>query len=234
MITVHPCDPKRRDVHVLHGMASGYCLPGRKSLPPEGYSCLQGIDEGEIGPGVSFDLHSHRNVEILTYVVDGSLDYRDDLGNRELLLGGEVQVVLTGNGLSHSEANASYSEQLHIIQASLTTDSTCCERRYQQQYFPDDFKLNRLYLIASGQPQRNALQLSVDVNVQAASMRSGEFLLCYRAAERRTWIQIARGKMKINDKILNAGDAIAIEGDTDTTLHIAARSDAEFLLFDLP
>ena len=98
-------------------MSSGYCLPQRVPTEQNGFSCLAAIDESLIDPGIVFERHSHRNVEILTYIVDGILDYRDDNNHRLMLMGGEVQVIGAGDGVTHSESNASHSEPLHVVQA---------------------------------------------------------------------------------------------------------------------
>ncbi len=233
MITVHICNPGERTVHREHDGAGAYCIPVPESQQPGGISILESIDDFVIDPGIVFDRHSHRDVEILTYVVDGAIDHRDETGDREVLLGGEVHYLHAGNGLTHSEANASRTDTVHVVQATLEpAHEPHPDTRYQQRYFPDDAKLDRLCLIASGKDD-TVLRLSADVNVYASVMRPNEPLLYYRPKGRSTWAQVARGSVMLNDVLLGPGDAAAIEGEQDDTLRFLAQSECELLLFDL-
>ena len=233
MITVHACNPGERAVQRAHGQASAYCIPARESRQRGGFSVLKDIDDFVIDAGIVFDRHSHRKVEILTYVVDGAIEHRDGSGNREVLLGGEVQCLQAGSGLTHSEANASKTDTVHLIQATLEPAVPHTDARQELRYFPDDAKLDRLCLIASGKDEA-VLRLSSDVNVYAAVMRPGEPLLYYRPKGRRTWLQVGRGTVMLNDTELGPGDAAAIEGADDGTLRLLPQTECELLLFDLP
>ncbi|MDH3588980.1 MAG: pirin family protein [Gammaproteobacteria bacterium] len=222
-------------MRISHGMSGSFCIPEKQSTEQDSFSCMQGIDEYAIDPGVVFDSHSHREVEILTYIVDGILEYRDEAGRRRLLLGGEVQLVGAGSGITHSESNASHSESLHVVQAWFRPDhSKKADRSYQQRYFPDDGKRDKLCLIASGDARDASLSLSQDVDVYAGTLHRAEPVVHQRKTGRRVWVQIARGALSINDVALGPGDAAAISGDEDKGLRLQAQGEAEFLLIDLP
>ncbi|MDH3647820.1 MAG: pirin family protein [Gammaproteobacteria bacterium] len=235
MITVHIRSEEERSLKRSHGMASGLCIPEKQSAEQDGYSCLEGIDEYSIDPGIVFDSHSHREVEILTYIVNGILDYRDDAGHRQLLLGGEVQVVGAGAGITHSESNASHAEPLHVIQAWIRPDKDRKRQtHYEQKYFPDDAKRNKLCLIASGDSRLGSLSISQDTDVYAGVLRDVDPVLFQRAQKRSAWIQVARGALMVNNVALGSGDAAAIQGNDDNNLRLQANVETEFLLFDLP
>lgn len=233
MITVHICTAPERGVRQAQG-AGGYALPLREGQEGGGFSILLRIDESVIAPGIRLDHRSHRDVEILTFVVDGCLDYRDENGTRELVLGGEVQCVQTGEGLVHSEANASHAEPLHLVQAVLRLDKTGSPVALRSRYYSDDARLDRLCLVASARGAEGALGIAADAEVYAAVIRAGEPLLYYRPQARRTWLQVARGSLLVNEILLSAGDAAAIEGDDDTAVRLLAQDESELLLFELP
>ncbi|MBT8136145.1 MAG: pirin family protein [Gammaproteobacteria bacterium] len=235
MINVHIRSERDRSMRIAHGMSSSFCIPERQSTEQDGFSCLQGIDEQAIDPGIVFDTHSHREVEILTYIVDGILEYHDSSGNRQLLLGGEVQLVSAGSGITHSEANASRSEQLHVVQAWLRPDGRSKSKvAYGQSYFSDDAKLDKLCLLASPDGRDGSLRVSADAQVYAAVLRRSDPVVHLRKPQRRVWVQSARGVLVVNGIVLGPGDAAAVFGDEDKSLRIEAREEAEFLLFDMP
>ena len=231
MITVHICTARERRVAEATG---SFELPLREGQENGGYSILERIDESVVAPGIRLDRHAHRGVEIVTWVVAGCLDYRDAAGTRALVLGGEVQRVYAGGRLEHSEANASHSEPLHIVQATLRLDGPGNEAHCASRYFSDDARLDRLCRIASGAAREDALPIAADAEVFTAVITPGEPLLYYRPPERRAWLQLARGTLMVNEVLLTAGDAAAIEGEDDKTLRLAAQQEAELLLFELP
>lgn len=235
MITLHIRSEPERSVRLADAMSSGFCVAGKESTQQDGFSCLQGIDERSIDPGIVFDQHSHRGVDIITYIVDGILDYRDTSGQRQLLMGGEVQLVSAGDGVTHSESNASHSEPLHVVQAWIRPAADKMDRgHYEHRYFPDDAKRDKLCLIASGDGRDGSVRLSQDAEVFAAVLRRPEPVLYTRKPDRHVWVQNARGVLTVNNVPLEPGDAAAIEGPEDKALLFQASEDCEFLLFDLP
>lgn len=233
MITIHICTAPERGV-LQAADAGGFSLPLREAQENGGFSILERIDESVIAPGIRLDRHAHRDVELLTYVVEGCLDYRDQTGTRELVLGGEIQSVQTGEGLVHSEANASHAEELHLIQAVLRLEHTQSGAAFRSRYYSDDARLDRLCCVASGSGAEGALDIAADAEVYAAVIRPGEPLLYYRPRGRRVWLQVARGLLLVNEVLLSAGDAAAIDGEDDTALRLLARDECELLLFELP
>ncbi len=214
-------------------MSSGFCIQEKESTQQDGFSCMQGIDERSIDPGIVFDRHSHRSVEIITYIVNGILDYRDDNGQRRLLMGGEVQVVGAGAGITHSESNASHAEPLHVVQAWIRPADSGMGH-YEQRYFPDDAKRDQLCLIASRDGRNGSLVVSQDADAYAAVLLRPEPVVFNRQPRRNVWIQNARGALSVNDIVLAPGDAAAVCGSEDCTLRLKSADGAEFLLFDLP
>lgn len=233
MITVHICTARERRVAETPAQA-GFELPLRESQARGGYSIIERIDESVVAPGIRLDRHAHRDVEVLTWVIDGCLDYRDSTGTRAFVLGGELQRVHAGKRIEHNDANASHSEPLHIVQATLRLGGRGEGAHYSSRYFSDDARHDRLCRIASGSGRDDALRIAADAEVYTAVISPAEPLLWYRPSGRRAWLQLARGTLMVNEVLLTAGDAAAVEGDDDLALRLAAHDESELLLFELP
>ena len=198
-----------------------------------GFGALRVINEDRVAPGGGFPTHGHRDMEILTWVLEGALAHRDSLGSGAEIRPGELQAMRAGTGIRHSEFNASAEEPVHFLQIWIVPERAGLVPGYAQQAF-DAAKLDgRLQLLASHDGRDGSLPIAQDADLWAG--RTGETggVLSHRpAAGRRAWLQVARGAVRLGEMALQAGDAAAI--DAVKEIHIDAAAAAEVLLFDLP
>jgi quercetin 2,3-dioxygenase len=194
-----------------------------------GFRTLRVLNEDRIAPGAGFPLHPHRDMEILTYVIEGGLEHRDSMGNGEVLKAGEFQLMSAGSGITHSEFNASKSEGLHLFQIWIKPAQQSLTPGYQQRGF--DGRHNSLRCVVAPVGTGDFLTIHQDVMVYSATLDAGVRLQHPLAAERHAWIQIVHGQVRVNKIELSASDGASISDET--SLSIAADSDAEVLLFDL-
>jgi len=193
---------------------------------------LRVLNEDRIAPAKGFDLHPHRDMEILTYVVQGSLEHRDSLGNGGVLTAGEVQHMSAGRGIRHSEFNHSSTEPLHLLQIWLLPNATGVDPHYAQRRFPLAQERDRLHLVASPNGRDGSLPMKSEAHFYMASLNPTAILTYAFAPEGFGWLQVVRGAVTANELNLRQGDALAIS--LERQLEIQADEDAEIFLFDLP
>jgi redox-sensitive bicupin YhaK (pirin superfamily) len=194
-----------------------------------GFRSLRVLNEDRIAPGAGFPLHPHRDMEILTYVLEGALEHRDSMGNGSVIRAGDVQRMTAGTGVTHSESNPSGTEPVHLLQIWIRPEQKGLRPGYEQRSFPKAEKLGRLRLVASRDGRDGSVQIHQDVDIYAAiAEEAEEFRL---RPGRFGWLQVARGMLKVNGAELRQGDGAAIEAETE--LRIEPREASEFLLFDL-
>lgn len=196
-----------------------------------GFRSLRVINEDFIAPAMGFGMHPHRDMEIITYVLEGAIRHKDNLGNGSVIVPGEVQRMSAGTGIVHSEFNGSESEQAHLLQIWIMPDKRGAEPGYDQRPFPKTEIDGRLRLVASRDGRDGALSINQDVDLYASSLEAGTRLEHRLAPGRHAWVQVARGVLNINGTTLAAGDGAAISDEE--RLAIEATESAEFLLFDL-
>jgi len=194
-----------------------------------GFRALRVINEDVIAPGAGFPTHPHRDMEIITYVLDGAVEHRDTLGTREVVKAGEVQRMTAGTGIRHSEFNASKTEPLHLLQIWLLPGARNLAPAYEQRELPP--LGDELALVAAPEGGGGALTINQDARLYAGRLRAGAETSHRLARGRGAWLQVARGEIEIDGEILAAGDGAAIENEDTVTL--TATTDAEVLLFDL-
>ncbi len=192
---------------------------------------LRVINEDVIQPSGGFATHGHRNMEIITYVVEGTVAHTDSMGNSERIKAGEVQVMSAGTGVRHSEFNPDDQSPLKLFQIWVIPNQEGLTPSYQQGEFPTENKLNRLGLIASMDGAENSLKIHQDVRLYASILEPGQSLDWKVADQRAQWLQIIRGQLEVNGTSLNEGDALAVERAGE--IQALARQESEFLLFDL-
>ena len=192
---------------------------------------LRVINEDFIAPGTEFPTHPHRDMEIITYVLDGALSHRDSMGHEATLHRDEVQAMTAGSGITHSESNRSQDETAHILQIWILPRARSLTPTYRDKGFPEADKRGRWRLIASPDGRDDSLTINQDVLLMAAILPTGEVLEHAPAAGRHAWLQVARGAVDLNGVKLNQGDGAAIS--EETLLKVEATEDAEVLLFDL-
>lgn len=192
---------------------------------------LRVINEDRVAGGKGFPTHSHRDMEIVTYILSGALEHRDSMGNGSVIRPGDVQRMTAGTGVAHSEFNPSPDEPVHLLQIWILPAARNLPPGYEQKFFSDDERAGRLRLIASEDGSDGSVQIHQDARVYAAIIDEGKAVAHELKADRYGWLQIARGSVSLNDVELSQGDGAAISRDRE--LIIAARDQAEVLLFDL-
>ena len=196
-----------------------------------GYGPLRVINEDRVAPGRGFDPHGHRDMEIISYVVEGGLEHRDSMGNGSVIRPGDVQRMSAGTGVRHSEYNASNAEPVHFLQIWIIPEENGLEPGYEQTTFGPDERRGRLRLVGSPDAREGSVTIHQDVDLYAALLGPGETVDHDFDASRIGWIQLVRGSARVNDTPVSAGDGIAVP--VGTAVAISAVEDAELLLFDM-
>jgi len=195
------------------------------------FRTLRVINEDRVAPAKGFPTHSHRDMEIITYILAGALEHRDSMGNGSVIRPGDVQRMTAGSGVSHSEFNPSRTEPCHLLQIWILPSERNLAPGYEQKAFGDDERKGKLRLIASPHGMDGSVKIHQDANVYASILESNAPLVHQFATNRSGWLQVARGQIAVNGVEMNQGDGAAIT--KEATVEIAARDQAEFLLFDL-
>ena len=196
-----------------------------------GFRSLRVINEDFVAGGGGFPMHGHRDMEILTYVVDGVLEHRDSHGNAMLIHPGEFQRMSAGTGVRHSEFNHSQDKPVHLLQIWILPRQNGLNFSYKQKTFTKQMLEQRLVLMASGEPREGAISIAQDVDVFSAHLHSGQTLQYAAMADRGLWLQMIKGAGQVNSLEIVAGDGVAM---TNTArFQYTATEDSEFLLFDL-
>ncbi len=196
-----------------------------------GFRSLRVINEDRVQPGQGFPTHSHQDMEIVTYVLEGSLEHKDSLGTGSVIRPGEIQRMSAGRGITHSEFNHSASELVHFLQIWILPDERGITASYEQQAIDLSAARGKFHLIAAGAGGPGRVRLHQDAGMSVAILKPGETLVHPLASGRRAWLQLARGAVAVNRNTLEAGDGAAISAEPE--LKLEANADAEILLFDL-
>ena len=194
------------------------------------FRSLRVINEDHIAPGSGFGSHPHRDMEIVTYVLEGVLEHKDNMGNGSLIHPGEVQRMSAGTGIVHSEFNHSKTDPVHLLQIWITPERKGISPGYEQRKFSPEQKRNKFCVLASPTSRDGSVKIYQDVELSTAILDAKNELTYAIRPNRHVWLQVARGSVKLNKQSLNAGDAAAVEGET---LQIKAENETEILLFDL-
>jgi hypothetical protein len=197
-----------------------------------GFRSLRVINEDRVAPGMGFGRHPHRDMEIITYVLEGTLDHSDSLGNETTARPGDVQRLSAGEGILHREWNGSNHGPVHFLQIWIIPNKLRIEPSYEQQHFPPPERQGRWRVIASPDGRDRSVTIHQDAAVYASLLNRGETVIHELAAERHAWIQIARGRVTANGQLLESGDGLAVR--EEPSIHVAAMESSELLLFDLP
>jgi redox-sensitive bicupin YhaK (pirin superfamily) len=195
-----------------------------------GFHALRVINDDVVEPGTGFGQHPHRDAEILTYVLEGRLQHRDSMGNGSVIAAGDLQYMSAGNGVTHSEFNPSRDERVHLLQIWILPDKSGGEPRYAERPL-GEAKPNALTLLFAGKPRDGAVGIRADADVYVGKLDAGERVSHRTSAGRGVWLHQIAGTIEVGGETLGPGDGAAVEDAQ--AIEIAARSDAEFLLFDL-
>lgn len=196
------------------------------------YSALRVINEDRIAPGAGFPTHSHRDMEIITYMLQGALEHKDSMGNGSVIRPGDVQRMSAGRGVSHSEFNASDAEEAHLLQIWIEPEKQGIEPGYEQKTFPDSEKSGQFRLLASPDGEAGSVIIHQNARLYATLLDCKEEVSFTPQDGRRLYLHLARGQIDLNGVTMNQGDAARITDETVRLLGLAAGSEA--LLFDLP
>lgn len=196
-----------------------------------GHRALRVINDDRVIPGAGFGTHSHRDMDILTYVIDGALAHKDSLGNGSTIRPGEIQMMSAGTGITHSEMNASGDAPVHFLQIWIVPDETGLQPSYDQKEINRKAARGALHLIAGPEGRDDAVKLNSDTRLYTAELDAGSNVTHAFAAGRAGFLQVVSGIIEVSGESLRAGDGLQIEGTEACT--ITAREDAVILLFDL-
>lgn len=197
----------------------------------QGFSDLLVINDDRVMPGQGFGRHSHRDMEIFSYVLEGALEHQDTMGTGAVIRPGDVQMMSAGSGIAHSEYNHSTTEPVHFLQIWIVPDRTGVTPRYQQLHFPTASKRGQLRLIISSQGEAGSLNVYQDVRVYAGLFDAGESAVLALGPERYAYVHVARGTVTVNGTALSEGDGARLRGEPKVI--VDAGRGAEVLVFDL-
>jgi len=197
-----------------------------------GWGALRVINEDRVAPGTGFGRHGHRDMEIVTYILSGTLEHKDSLGHGGLIQRGEVQRMSAGKGILHSESNPSPDEETHLLQIWIEPAERGTSASYEQQALPLDELRGRWRLVASPDGADGSTTIGQDARLWASLLAPGESIDYRLQAGRLGYVQLIYGQLEINGNTLVAGDGAKIADETD--LKFLASQETEFLLFDLP
>jgi redox-sensitive bicupin YhaK (pirin superfamily) len=196
-----------------------------------GFSSLRVINDDHVAEGEGFPRHPHNNMEIVTYVLSGSLEHKDSMGNGSVIYPGEVQRMSAGTGVTHSEYNHSKVEELHFLQIWILPNQQGVTPGYEQKFFSDEQKRGKFCLVASEHGEEDSVSLHQDTNIYAALLDGDEQITFEIPTSRKAWVHVAQGSVEMNGYSLHEGDGAAI--DSAETLKFSQGSNAEILLFSL-
>jgi redox-sensitive bicupin YhaK (pirin superfamily) len=196
------------------------------------FGALRVINEDRVVPGAGFGTHGHRDMEIISYVLEGELAHKDSTGTSSVIRPGDVQRMSAGRGVMHSEFNGSQSQPVHFLQIWIQPNQLGIAPGYEQKHFAADEKRGRLRLVASPDGAEGSVRIQQDARVYAGLFDGAERGVLEVSPDRRVYVHVARGSVKANGESLAAGDALKLTHDT--RLELADGSSAEVLVFDLP
>ncbi len=196
------------------------------------FSSLRVINEDTIDPGQGFATHGHRDMEIVTYVLDGELEHKDSIGNGSTIRPGDVQRMSAGTGILHSEYNPSPHNPVHLLQIWIIPDQLGIQPSYEQKFFSKEDKQGQLRLVASPDGRDGSVSIHQQAKIYASVLAAGQNVTHDLAGDRQAWIQVTKGHLTLNGQPLKAGDGAGIHAEKQLTF-IGQDTETEFLLFDL-
>ncbi|MEO8099297.1 MAG: pirin family protein [Acidobacteriota bacterium] len=222
--------------HAKHGWLDSYhTFSFADFYDPQamGFHSLRVINEDRVAPGQGFGMHGHRDMEILTYVIQGSLAHKDSMGHQEELGPNEIQRMSAGTGVRHSEFNPSSAEPLHLFQIWIQPAKPGTQPSYEQIRFDPAEKQNKLKLLAGPDGEDGSAWINQDARMFVAELAQGTEIPYTLGAKRAAWVHVVRGDVTVNGTTLHTGDAAAVSGEESLALTGANAEPSEVLLFDL-
>jgi quercetin 2,3-dioxygenase len=231
MLTVRKSEERG---HANHGWLDSYHTFSFSSYydPAHmGFRSLRVINQDRVKAGMGFGTHAHKDMEIISYVVEGSLEHKDSMGNGSIIYPGEVQRLTAGTGITHSEFNHSQTDLVHFLQIWILPNHNDLEPGYEQKMFSQAEKHNQLRLIVSPSGRDRSVQVNQDVNIYASILAADAKVVFTMEPDRHVWIQVARGEILLNGEVLAAGDGATVS--EPQALELVGKQESEVLLFDL-
>ena len=232
MITLRPSSERG---HANHGWLDSHHSFSFADYHDEahmGFGPLRVINEDRVQPGMGFGTHGHRDMEIISYVLDGELSHRDDIGNGSVIVPGDVQRMSAGRGVRHSEFNPSRDRPVHFLQIWIIPSEQGIPASYEQSHLTEEQRRGKLALLAAPAGKGGAVVIHQDARVYAGLFDGDESATLSIEAGRRMYAHVARGSVAVNGRALGAGDAAMLEGEAE--VRIDGGKQAEVLVFDLP
>ena len=232
MITLRPA---RERGHANHGWLDtwhSFSFADYHDPRHMGFRALRVLNDDTVQPGEGFGTHGHRDMEIVSYVLEGALAHKDSIGSGSTITPGDVQYMSAGTGVMHSEFNGSETDPVHFVQIWILPDRAGHEPKYAEKRFERADKTNRLRLVVAPDGADGSLAIRQDVRLYASVLETGAETSLTLPKGRHLWVQALRGSVELNGKILSAGDGLAASDETAFTFK-APKGEAEFLVFDL-
>jgi redox-sensitive bicupin YhaK (pirin superfamily) len=231
MITIHKAAERGR-THI-GWLDSWHSFSFGDYFDPEnmGFRSLRVLNDDRVAPGTGFGMHPHRDMEILTWVLSGTLEHRDSLGSGGVIRPGDLQRMTAGTGIRHSEVNPSAAEPVHLLQVWIQPEKKGLQPSYEQKTSPAAERRGRLQHLAGPSGADGAVTIRQDADLFATLLDKGEQVTHTLRLGRHAWVQVATGSVRLNGTTLAAGDGAAVTGERELTL--AADGPAEVLVFDL-
>jgi hypothetical protein len=195
------------------------------------FRSLRVMNEDWVQPGQGFPMHPHRDMEIITYILQGALEHKDSMGTGSIVRPGDGQRMSAGTGVRHSETNPSPTDPVHLLQIWIMPERRSIEPSYEQKTFPEAEKRGKLRLIASPDGRDNSVTIHQDARLYVSLLAAGQQVAHELGQGRYAWLQVAKGAVELNGKSLHQGDGAAVSDEQK--LAIKGTRDAEILLFDL-
>jgi len=231
MITVRAAGERG---HADHGWLESrhtFSFAGYYDPAHMGFRALRVINEDRVAPGQGFGQHSHRDMEILSYVIAGGLEHKDSMGTGAVIRPGDVQRMSAGSGVTHSEYNASRQEPVHFLQIWILPDQRGLPPSYEQRAFSRSDKAGQLRLVASPDGRDGSVTIHADARLFASVLSPGQSVEHTLASGRHAWVQVVRGRARVHATELAAGDGVALSAER--TVRIEGIDESELLVFDL-
>lgn len=231
MMTIRPAEARG---HAQHGwLDSHHTFSFANYHDPRhmGFHALRVINDDRVAPGQGFGTHPHRDMEIISYVLEGGLEHRDSMGTGSVIRPGDLQRMSAGTGVLHSELNASKSEPVHFLQIWLLPDQHGIPPSYEQKNFPRESRLGRLKIVASPDGRDGSVTVHTDAVVYAGVFEQGQTAELAIGPGRHAWVHVASGELTVNGRALKAGDGAALTDEP--AIWIEGDGTGELLIFDL-
>jgi len=234
MITIRKSEDRGQAHHGWLNSSHSFSFADYYDPEHMGFGPLRVINDDYVEPGQGFGTHPHRDMEIISYVLEGALEHKDSIGgegSHSVIRPGDVQRMTAGTGIRHSEFNHSNDERVHFLQIWILPDRTGLKPGYEQKSFAAEKRLNTFCLVASQNGRDGSLTIHQDADVYTTTLEAGAEIKHTIPDNRRVWIQMAKGSVLINGQPLKTGDGAAISDENEIT--VTARDDSELLLFDM-